>query len=183
MNAVRISGKEKGAIEIKKITLKRLCELDGKHRKLVVRVFKNMVAKLATFIVPTDPRTLVRDEFGLFDPINREKDTLLNCWSMCMKDTHNKRMLRSIAVCLYSSFEAKRIISEDVRSHSEAVRAPHSRPVSAKRLSETKKERISGFPVRVNGSKQRRLGAVLSELLMTGSSSRSMDVCLNFVEL
>lgn len=60
-------------------------------------------------------------------------------------------MKRSIPFGMYSSFEEKRIVLQDVRSHSEAVCAPSLRLLSAKRSSEQRRSRYLGFPVCANG--------------------------------
>ncbi len=143
MDALKVSGKDKGAIGIKKIRKKRLEDISDKHRKLVVCAFKNMVAKLATAILPTDPKTLVSEAMNLLDTKTRDKSAIEKCLAACNRGTKEKRLLRSVAVGCYTTHEAKRMIAKDVRSFPERVRVPTSRPLSVKRLTESKADRLN----------------------------------------
>ena len=159
MDVFQVSGKDKGAIGIKKIRRNKLREIPDKHRKLVVRVFKTMIAKMATSILPEDPQSLVSESFALLDTSSHEKSTLEKCLATCLKGTQEKRLLRSMAVGCYSKFEAKRIISRDVKSYNYQVRRPSNSTPSTRSLSEsfeTRHARVKRISERIKSGNIRR---------------------------
>lgn len=54
MDEMRISGKENGSIGLKTIREKKLAEFTCKNWNILVRVFKNIVVKIAKIFLPKD---------------------------------------------------------------------------------------------------------------------------------
>lgn len=96
MILMKILGKGKGNIGLKKIRKHKMADLYSNHRKIALRVFKTVIMKMAKLLVPHDFQTLIAEIFCLFDIFTKEKEHLVRSLDLCLKGSQGKRLLRII---------------------------------------------------------------------------------------
>lgn len=110
---MRMSGRDKGLIGIKKMKGKKLNELQVKHRGHVVRIVKNIVMRVCESFLPMDSRSLLcaaSNELGVKNDLIQKLISLLR---VCKLRSLEKRMMRCMILGIVEGNEAKRLIAVD----------------------------------------------------------------------
>lgn len=114
MDVMRISGRDKGIVGIRKLRTQKLAGLEKTHRGHVVRIVKNIVSRTCKAFVPNDHEQLMYSVFNELGCESAVQETLKKCLSICPLRSIEKRLLRSIIVGVIGGQQARKIIADDV---------------------------------------------------------------------
>lgn len=113
MDVMRISGRDKGIVGIRKIRDNTLEELDLKQRNHLIRIIKNIYARTAYSFLPRDGRHLFHvavNAYGYESPL---KSKLTKALQVCAVHTREKRVVRAVIAGTVGGKEAKHMLAMD----------------------------------------------------------------------
>lgn len=87
LDVVFISGRDKGEIGVRNLRKCKLAGLEEKKKKLLIRVFRNVIVKYAKALLPLDPMPLIAKSLTVKVPSARVENNLEELLRICPKGT------------------------------------------------------------------------------------------------
>lgn len=115
MDALKISGDDKGKVGVRKLKYKEMAEIDDKQTKTLFRVVRNIFIRTAKSFLPKDTETLLCAAVEELPFESKVKENFLKSLDSTRLQTREKRLMRTLIFGVVGGVEARHMISADFK--------------------------------------------------------------------